>query len=83
MIGTNIVGIVKKDTFSYPDKEELFRPGERYPEYIFEEYSTLRNEIYDAVRESIKIMGLDRGRIGEKEWNPCLLYTSPSPRDCS
>ena len=70
MIGTNIVGIVKKDTFSYPDKEELFRPGERYPEYIFEEYSTLRNEIYDAVRESIKIMGLDRGRIGEKEWNP-------------
>lgn len=34
MIGTNIVGIVKKDTFSYPDKEELFRPGERYPEYI-------------------------------------------------
>ena len=50
MIGTNIVGIVKKDTFSYPDKEELFRRGERYPEYIFEEYSTLRNEIYDAER---------------------------------
>ena len=77
MIGTNIVGIVKKDTFSYPDKEELFRPGERYPEYIFEEYSTLRNEIYDAVRESIKIMGLDRGRIGEKEWNPFGDFIMP------
>ena len=77
MIGTKIVGIFKLETFSYPDKEELFRPGVGYAVYIFEEYSTLSNEIYDAVRESIKIMGLDRGRIGEKEWNPFGDFIMP------
>lgn len=55
----------------YPDKKNVFRPSEAYPEYLYsEEISNEKNLIYNAVRESLHLLGLDKENFGKKEWNP-------------
>ena len=54
----------------YYFQEGSFRPSKKYPEYVFSEISASENFIYDAVRESFFMMGLDAEHYGMKEWNP-------------
>lgn len=62
------VCIVKKDCFQYPQVPP-FRPAIKYPECPFHEFST-ENEVYDQVRECLKMMELDIENFGSVEWNP-------------
>ncbi len=55
------------------DAAAPFSPGCAYPEYPFsgtEACSPGGNNVYDAVRESLRLLGLDEARFGTPEWNP-------------
>lgn len=54
---------------SYPGKETLFRPHKKYPEYMYEETSA-QNDIYDMVRETMYMLGLDMENYDTAMWNP-------------
>lgn len=64
------ISIVRAGCTSYPGKETYFRPSTKYPEYLFEELSSEKNAVYDAVRESLHLLGLDEEHYGSAEWNP-------------
>lgn len=53
----------------YPSSDSLFRPSTNYPEYIFSEVDA-NNSVYEGVRESLHILGMDEARFGTKDWNP-------------
>lgn len=69
MIGTSIVGVYKCEC-NYPVKNQTFRPSKKYPEYKSSDIATENNGIYDAVREAIKLLGLDETYMGTDKWNP-------------
>ena len=46
-----------------------FHPGVEYPEYRGEILGD-RNDVYDGVRQSLRLLGLDQARYGSPEWNP-------------
>jgi len=35
------------------------------------------NAAYDAVRDTLRLLGLDRGRFGQKEWDPLRVLVRP------
>lgn len=52
-------------------RETPFHPSQAYPEYPFAGcLSQQNNEVYDAVRSAIHLMGLDEAHYGTPEWNP-------------
>ncbi len=64
------IAIYETECRNYPLKDALFRPGEAYPEYVFDELANDNNEVYYAVREALKLYGLDEENYGTQEWNP-------------
>lgn len=46
-----------------------FHPGANYPEYIGETVEG-RNDVYEGVRQLLKMLGMDEGRYGTANWNP-------------
>ena len=73
----SIVSVVKVKNCQYPKKEEFFRPSIHYPEYPFEELSGQENKVYGAVRESLRLLGLDIEHYGMKSWNPFREWIKP------
>lgn len=71
----SIVSFVKTKP-KYPT-EIPFHPGEKYPEYHFEEVSDQSNFAYDAVRQSLCALGFDRKNFGKKTWNPLGELVKP------
>lgn len=65
-----IVSIAKSEKVEYPCMEEAFRPGEAYPEYLFDEISKTPNYVYAAVRDCFRLQGLDIEHYGTADWNP-------------
>ena len=53
----------------YP-KEAPFRPFRRYPEYPFDYKPQTSNGAYEAVRNSLQLLDLDKANFGQKGWNP-------------
>jgi len=54
----------------YPDRPP-FDPPEAYPELAPRPARLdAANRIYPAVRETFRLLGLDAGRFGTREWNP-------------
>ena len=71
------VSIVKIDSTKYPEKKELFRPSTKYPEYLYDDFSTEENYVYEGIRESFILLGLDKNHYGSENWNPLGEYISP------
>lgn len=73
------VALAVTHCYSYPEKETLFRPDTAYPEYYFgtDCISADKNEVYNAVRESLHLLGLDEEHYGSKEWNPLKDFVKP------
>lgn len=65
----DIISLVKTKPI-YPNYSNNYRPSARYPEYQFNQISDSPNYVYDAVRESLALMGLDEDNFGTPEWNP-------------
>lgn len=71
------VAIIKSNSYEYPDRITLFRPGQKYPEYPFDETSDF-NLVYDQVRESFHLLEYDHANYGTKAWNPLGEFIQPS-----
>lgn len=52
--------------------ETPYSPGIRYPEYPHgsETLAGTVNQAYEAVRETLRLLGLDASHYGRSEWNP-------------
>lgn len=65
------ISIIRKEVNKYPEKETVFRPSVDYPEYLFHnEISAKENPVYDMVREGLALLGLDAENRGKQDWNP-------------
>ena len=71
------VSIVKTEPI-YPS--EPFSPSKHYPEYRFGGVCGAPNHVYDAVRQSFFLLGLDRERFDTPEWNPLRGIVEPGQR---
>jgi len=50
--------------------ETPFHPSEKYPEYPFDYKPQASNGMYEAVRDSLQLLELDKANIGREGWNP-------------
>lgn len=76
MMNHQTISVVKAGVFTYPREVSAFRPGIRYPEYSGP-LSPYENFVYDAVRESLHLLGMDEGAYGTPEWNPLGEWIQP------
>lgn len=66
-----IISIAYNNNANYPRKDNLFRPHLQYPEYMFkEDLSPGPNDVYDLVRQALKMLSLDIHNYGTEHWNP-------------
>lgn len=70
MASPNLVISVVKTRPTYP--QPPFSPSARFPEYPFpaSTLSVTPNPLYGAVRESLRLLGLDSSNYGTPYWNP-------------
>ena len=61
--------VVTRTVASYP-REAPFDPSEAYPELPHARPGGDRNPVFAAVRECLRIAGLDADRFGTPGWNP-------------
>jgi len=67
------VSLIKNIAPKYPKALSLYQPSKLYPELkrlSFFTISSEPNEIYDAVRSCLYLMGLDSKKFGTDKWNP-------------
>lgn len=73
----NTVVIHRMEKAVYPSVAP-FHPGQNYPEYAFGAGSQLEeNLVYEGVRESMRLAGLDKENYGTPAWNPLGEYVKP------
>jgi uncharacterized protein (DUF362 family) len=56
-----------------------FHPGEEYPEYCGGSLGG-RNDVYEGVRQLLRMLGLDEPRYGTAAWNPLGEIVRPGDR---
>ncbi len=66
-----------KKCLSYPDGTNSYSPSIKYPEYPFDDVSSKENLVYEMVRNTFIIAGLDKEHIGNSDWNPLGKYIVP------
>lgn len=78
MINRNEVVFYQTKAEKYPDKKYGFRPSTAYPEYLFKkDISEEKNDVYDGVRETLRLYGADSEHCGTEEWNPLKNLIQP------
>ncbi|MCL5126438.1 MAG: DUF362 domain-containing protein [Deltaproteobacteria bacterium] len=73
-----IVALAQNQLAAYPNAP--FSPGERYPEYPFDDISNSPNVVYRLVRQCLARLGLDVDRFGTPHWNPLGTLIKPGNR---
>jgi hypothetical protein len=63
MINNTKVAIVESDVLDY-HRDPPFNPSQYYPEYPFKYISSKHNTVYDLVRKSFVLLGLDIENYG-------------------
>ncbi|HEX8145347.1 MAG TPA: DUF362 domain-containing protein [Pyrinomonadaceae bacterium] len=78
MLSDPAVAVYREPTLSYPESGP-FNPADEYPEYPFAGKGCLDagNGVYKAVRESLRLLGLDSARFGSADWNPLGQIITP------
>ena len=67
---TNLnVSVSHNQEMDYSD-EPPYSPGISYPEYSLRDISQKENCVYDAVRETLKLLNMDRDNFDTACWNP-------------
>ena len=61
------------------DAQPPFSPDQRSPEYtrVAQESRGTPNAVYDTVRESFRLLGLDSAHYGTSDWNPLGAWIKP------
>lgn len=71
------VAVFQSTAKEYPT-DPPFNPMREYPEYPFKGSGVdSTNYVYDAVRETLKLLKLDSDNIDTKQWNPIGSIISP------
>lgn len=72
------VAVFRSDGVARYPEVPPYHPSERYPEYPFGSIvDASPNVAYDAVRESLALLGLDRENFGTRQWNPLGAIVGP------
>lgn len=69
------VVVYQSEGVQYP-KTPPYNPPETYPEYLHTETDP-ENAVYAAVRETMRLLGLDAENYGTREWNPLGEFILP------
>ena len=70
------VSVYHDPELGYPD-EPPYSPGIRYPEYSLRDMSQKVNSVYDAVRNTLLLLGLDKENFGLPQWDPLKEVIQP------
>lgn len=54
-----------------------FHPSQAYPEYQWSDLSLEYNSVYEGVRESFNLLGLDQKKYNTPDWNPLRNLIKP------
>jgi len=75
------VAVLRRPDVTYPEAAP-FNPPVEYPEYPFKGCCPLdkTNRVYDAVRETLLLLGLDKANYGTCDWNPMGETVTPGDR---
>ncbi|HLV88243.1 MAG TPA: DUF362 domain-containing protein [Candidatus Sulfotelmatobacter sp.] len=73
-----VVAATRLPKAEYP-RSAPFHPHVGYPEYAGE-VGTERNLVYEAVRESLRLLGMDGDNYGSPQWNPLGQIVRPGDR---
>jgi len=71
----NKVGVIK--TKDYYPQSFPYNPSARYPEYVFSTLSSEKNFVYEAIRNLLFSLGLDKKNFNSKHWNPLGEFIIP------
>jgi uncharacterized protein (DUF362 family) len=74
----SLVSAIRLAHPDYPERPP-FHPGVRYPEYKGE-LGQEENHVYESVRESLHLLGMDAVHYGSPEWNPLGEIVRPGNR---
>jgi uncharacterized protein (DUF362 family) len=70
------VSVYHNPELEYPD-EPPYSPHIRHPEYFFNNTSEKENGVYDAVRNALLLLGLDKDNFDTPQWNPFREIIKP------
>ncbi|MBQ2622257.1 MAG: DUF362 domain-containing protein [Thermoguttaceae bacterium] len=74
----NIVSVIRNTQAAYPSQQNGFSPGVSYPEYPFgSDISDQKNDVYEMIRESFRMLGMDDSRYGTPQWSPLSEIIQP------
>jgi uncharacterized protein (DUF362 family) len=71
------VAVYHEPGLRYP-MEAPYSPHARYPEYPLKHTGRNANSVYDAVRQTLFLLNLDRNNFGTSHWNPFKEVISPN-----
>lgn len=70
------VSVYHESELEYPD-EPPYSPHIGYPEYLFDDTSEKKNGAYDAVRNALLLLNLDKDNFDTPQWNPFKEIIKP------
>ncbi len=73
---SSTVVIARAERAEYPQLGP-FHPDQSYPEWTGLPVGAEPNGVYHAVRECLRLAGLDAARYGTPEWNPLAAFIRP------
>lgn len=74
-LGTKLA-VSKASAPEYP-RQPPFHPAVSFAEYQFKDISPQPNHVYQAVRECLRLSGLDADKFDTPHWNPLKTLVSP------
>ena len=70
------VSIFHEPELDYPHQAP-YSPSTRYPEYFIPDMAGEENKVYEAVRNSLALLNLDKDAFGTSEWDPLRAIIKP------
>ena len=64
------VAVEHRNCHQYPGEKYGYAPSVKYPEYCWKDIAPERNEVYDMVRSTLHLYGLDQAHFDTPLWNP-------------
>ena len=68
--------VFQEPKLDYPS-EPPYHPSTSYPEYAIHDIAKGNNGVYAAVRNTLILLGLDKGSLGTSKWNPLKDIIKP------
>ena len=73
---SNLKVSIYQKTIIYP-KKHPYNPHVTYPEYFLNNVSKEKNSVYDAVRNTLYLLDMDKNNFNTHQWNPLKEIIKP------